>query len=272
MARTSALTWNEFRSKHKDLGISIQQMSKMYHEQKPQSKTHACVRKGSRCSQSGLAYEKKIGNDSSLRKILGEKYQSCSSPAGSTSDHDLVILYDNKRVPIEIKRPSPDWMQVKLTYDSIRGTWSVTDSKTRNPEGCKRVFNEAIGTQSLWENRLPSFISTGIMPFANEWKNEKTVFRDTYIPGPPETISKLYEEKGCKYIQIAEKGLFKLTPDDPFNLGVPLFHCEQQIRIRVKIHSSKRKSDGRMSLSVTAAAQPKHFSQIIPSSSTLDPQ
>lgn len=96
----------------------------------------------------------------------------------------------------------------------------------------------------------------------NEW------FNDTYIDCPNDTINKLYTEKGCIYIQISNKGLYHLG-SDLCDFKVPEFICDQQLRVRTKIHTRKN-NNGFCKLSVTVACQPKNIKKLIPSEYSLD--
>ncbi len=82
------------------------------------------------------------------------------------------------------------------------------------------------------------------------------------------TPSNIYTVKGCKYIQISEKGLYHLGVDT-CNFNVPEFICEQKIRIRTKIHTRKN-SKGYCSLSVTLSCLPKNIKLLEKSPYSLD--
>lgn len=105
-----------------------------------------------------------------------------------------------------------------------------------------------------------------------EWiniKNKTNKWNDKYIPIPSDSISKLYKDKGCNYIQISDGyGLYHLGKD-VCDFGVPLFNIEQQIRIRTKIHTRKDKK-GFCRLSVILACQPKNIKNLTPSKYSLD--
>ena len=81
---------------------------------------------------------------------------------------------------------------------------------------------------------------------------------------------KLYSEKGCSYIQISEKGLYHLG-NDICDFKVPIFICDQRLRIRTKIHERKNKK-GFCKLSVTIACQPKNINYLVNSKYSLDNQ
>ncbi len=175
-------------------------------------------------------------------------------------------------VPIEIKKyNAPDWMQCSLKYDTINGKW-VGSSKNRIPETAKKIFEEIIGgahTRPLFNGHIPPFMHRDVTH--TEWlqiKRDTADFADTYITCVDSTIGALYREKGCYYIQISDKGLYHLG-QDICNFGVPLFTCEQQLRIRTKIHTRKN-ARGFCTLSVMVSCQPKNGKHITPSPYSLD--
>lgn len=100
-------------------------------------------------------------------------------------------------------------------------------------------------------------------------KKNTDEWNDKYIDIPSNIISKLYQAKGCSYIQISDGyGLYHLG-NDICNFNVSLFDIEQQIRARTKIHSKKNKK-GFCSLSVTIACQPKNIKELKKSKYSLD--
>ena len=100
-------------------------------------------------------------------------------------------------------------------------------------------------------------------------KKETKKWDDKYIDIPSDYISKLYQAKGCNYIQISNGyGLYHLG-NDICDFNVSLFNIEQQLRIRTKIHTRKNKK-GFCNLSVTIACRPKNITNLNPSKYTLD--
>lgn len=100
-------------------------------------------------------------------------------------------------------------------------------------------------------------------------KTETKKWDDVYIDIPSDCISKLYQAKGCNYIQISNGyGLYHLG-NDICDFDVPIFNIEQQLRIRTKIHTRKNKK-GFCNLSVTIACQPKYITKLNNSKYTLD--
>ncbi len=104
-----------------------------------------------------------------------------------------------------------------------------------------------------------------------EWiqiKKDSADYKDSYIDCSNDTINQLYTHKGCSYIQISNKGLYHLG-NDVCGFNVPLFICEQQLRVRTKIHARKN-SKGFCKLSVTISCQPKNIKNLPNSQYSLD--
>jgi len=167
-------------------------------------------------------------------------------------------------IPIEIKKSiTPDWMQCSFIYDKKSDTW-IGKKNNKIPEKSKRIFEELMKDKLIFDGHIPPFFERDITHV--EWKKIKKRtdnFKDQYFDCPDDTILRLYAEKGCKYIQISERGLFHLG-DDICNFNVPIFLCKQEIRIRTKIHKSNDLR-GFCKLSVIVSCKPKH-KRIIPHS------
>jgi len=231
--------------------------------------------KGSNCSINGKKYELEIYNIIKKTKLNGKLFntQNENELGGCSHKNDLICnLYnDNKyiNVSIEIKKiKTPDWMQCSLKYDNINNKW-IGSSKNKIPDNSKKIFENLIANNILFKGNIPPFMLQNITH--NEWINIKKNtldFNDMYIDCPSDTIMKLYNEKGCFYIQISEKGLYHLG-NDICNFNVPAFICEQRLRIRTKIHERKNKS-GFCKLSVTVACQPKNINSLVNSNYSLD--
>lgn len=233
----------------------------------------AVAPKGSGCSASGLRYEQLVAN--CLKNTTWKnRAVSCSDPAGSSAGNDLTLSIGSAHaleIGLELKRPSPDWMQVCLSHDVETGSWTVDPAgRSKIPIQCRELYRQAIQNQILWSGRVPSFLHSNVMYDA--WCEEKKgQFEDTYLDCADDLIARLYEAKGCQYLQIAGKGLYSLHAGhgDPLELDVPVFRCPQRIRIRTKVHG-RTSQNGYASLSVTAAAQPVALAQLAPSPYSLD--
>jgi len=227
--------------------------------------------KGSMCSTSGKNYEIKVYNIVKRFKLNNFLFntQDEKELGGCGEKHDIVCNMGNVKIPIEIKKlNTPDWMQCSLKYDNQNKRW-IGSSKNKIPDSSKRIFEDIILNTILFNGIVPPFITRDITH--EEWlkiKKETNDFKDFYICCPPDTIKRLYSEKGCIYIQISDKGLYHLG-NDVCGFNVPEFLCEQQLRVRTKIHTRKN-SKGFCSLSVTLSCQPVNIKKLSNSEYSLD--
>jgi len=220
------------------------------------------IRKGSMCSVNGKKYEQVVHsvvkrchlNDSS------EPFnkQGVHELAGSSSKID-ILCGDN--IGIEVKKyNAPDWSQCCIKHNQVTGEWS----------GSNDIFNKLLTKKRLFNGESPPFESCNMTH--KEWleiKNSTDKWNDEYIDIPPDTIRRVYQKKGCHYIQISGGyGLYHLGVDI-CGFGVPIFEIDQRFRIRTKIHTRKDKN-GFCRLSVTTACQPKNIKNFAKSPYSLD--
>jgi len=168
---------------------------------------------------------------------------------------------------VEAKRPTPDWMQMKVRKNEA-GLWVGVDG-AKIPAESKRLFETVLGTTTLFNGKTPTFLERSVTH--EEWvaiKKAEPDFNDQYIACEPTTIADLYKAKKCAYIQVDGKGLYH-TGEDVCGFNVPYFTCAQRIRIRTKIHATCNAA-GYASLTVTAAAQPVCLKDLVPSPFSLD--
>lgn len=214
--------------------------------------------KGFGCSKSGKQYEYLVHAIVKQVQLNGTQFNTqCQEDLGGCgADHDILCNDGEHSVPIEIKKiNTPDWMQCSIKYNSEMARWQGSH-RNKIPEKSKHIFENLLSTVSLFNGQIPPFMLRDITH--TEWlqiKKETTDFNDAYIECPRDTIQQLYFHKGCVYIQISEKGLYHLGTD-PCNFGVPEFLCDQQLRVRTKVHATNNKK-GFCNLSVTIACQPK---------------
>jgi predicted small secreted protein len=228
--------------------------------------------KGSQCSVSGNNYEKQIYNIVKKCKITNSdkafNTQLDTELGGSSIKNDIICNHMDISFGIEIKKSNtPDWMQCSLKYDTKINKWKP--SKSKNPTGCTNIFARLIENLSLYNNEVPPFIEKSLTH--EQWidiKQKTDKWDDIYINIQYDTISDLYCNKDCKYIQISDYGLYHLG-NDICNFDVPLFVIEQRLRIRIKVHSKKNKN-GYCSLSITAACNPTNISYLTKSKYSLD--
>lgn len=227
-------------------------------------------RKGTNCSISGNNYEKQIYNTIKYYKLNGQLFntQNENELGGSTSSNDLLCNFNGiKNIGIEIKKhTTPDWMQCSLILDN--GKWKGSE-KCKIPKNSKAIFEKIINDHKIFENKKPPFIANKLT--YEQWKQIKqndNTWNDKYFIIPNDTIKKIYQEKGCHYIQISNYGLYHLG-NDICNFNVPEFIIEQELRIRIKVHKTKD-SQGYCKLSVMSACQPINIKQLIKSNYSLD--
>ena len=229
------------------------------------------LKKGSLCSINGKKYEIIIYNI--IKKCIINKknfnIQNKEDLGGSKPINDLVCIYNNIKIGIEIKKcKTPDWMQMCIKYNQCLKKWEGV-TKCKIPIQSKEIFNKLINNIKIFNNELPPFIEKQLT--YDEWiyiKKNTNKWNDMYIDIPTDTIRNLYSNKGCYYIQISEYGLYHLG-NDICNFGVPIFDIDQQIRIRIKVHSTKNKN-GFCKLSITISCKPKNIKILNKSSYSLD--
>jgi len=238
------------------------------------NETNETNKKGSGCSISGKKYELVVYNIVKKTKLNGIEFntQKESELGGCTSKNDIECNMkeaEARDISVEIKkRKTPDWMQCSLKYDVTDKKW-IGSKRNKIPEASKKVFEEFIASITLFNGKIPPFMLKDITH--EEWvkiKRETSDFNDVYIDCPSDTIMKLYSEKGCSYIQISDKGLYHLG-NDVCDFKVPAFVCDQQLRVRTKIHKTKNKN-GFCDLSVMIACQPKNLNSLASSEFSLD--
>jgi len=229
--------------------------------------------KGSQCSVSGNKYERCIHDILKHCYINNKQFntQEKEELAGSSCRNDLECNFiGEKDIGLEAKiYRTQDWMQCSIKYNDEINKWESKE-KSKLPNRCRVIFDNLINDINLYEGEIPLFMKKSITH--EKWleiKDKTNKWDDKYFDVPSDTISKLYQNKGCSYIQISDGyGLFHLG-NDPCKFDVPFFNVEQQIRIRTKIHTKKTKKRF-CSISVTVACQPKNIKEIKQSKYSLD--
>ena len=163
-------------------------------------------------------------------------------------------------------------MQCTIKYNKETKKWEISERHRipiKSVQIFKRILNRYNKKKLIFKGKIPPFINRQITH--SKWleiKRSSNDFKDTYIDCKEDTIRELYREKGCKYIQISEKGLYHLG-DDICKFGVPIYKCKQDVRIRTKIHKRCDKN-GYCTLSVMLAAKPKNINNVEKSAFSLD--
>jgi len=230
------------------------------------------IRGSSNCSIEGLKYELQVYNTIKNCCINNKLFntQNKEDLGGSKYKNDIECNFNSYNdIPIEIKKiNAPDWMQCSLKYNEKTQKW-LGSAKNKIPLKSKQLFEMLIKDMKLFNGNIPPFMIKNIT-YDNwrEIKNNNHNYNDIYINCPNTTIRDLYANKGCYYIQISEKGLYHLG-NDICNFNVPEFICEQQLRIRTKVHNKKNKK-GYCNLSVIISCKPKNIKKLMISSFSLD--
>jgi len=211
--------------------------------------------KGSQCSVNGKNYEILVHGILSRCCSADESFNVSLELGGCSAKNDVECQYNGASVGIELKTEPVDCMQCVLKHTEAN-TWQVSDRK-KIPVGSAKIFETLIpeGGLTLFNGTVPPFVEKDIL--YNDWvqfKKENGHLRDSYLECPSDTINRLYREKGCYYIQLLGKGLYH-TGEDICQWGVPEFVCQQQLRIRIKVHGKENKK-GYANLSVTLSCQP----------------
>lgn len=191
--------------------------------------------------------------------------QTIDELGGCSADQDVYLNFKGVRdVGVEVKRITPDWMQMSIAPNKD-GKWR-SSGRTKIPSASKDIF----------ESLLPSIEMFPAPPFLNkavtydEWSAVKSQFKDRYIEIPRDTIANAYRAKGAHYIQVLNYGLYH-TGEDPCNFQVPMFECDQRLRVRCKRHGKKDASGKHVPSSVMASLCPK-LTTLVKSKYSLDKQ
>jgi len=228
------------------------------------------TKKGAKCSKNGNKYEQDIYNIVKFTTLNNKPFntQKIEDLGGSKSCNDLECNFEKEKdIGIEIKKAkTPDWMQCSLK--KINNIWSGSE-KGKIPLKSREIFNKILEKIKLFDGETPPFLQKK-MKYA-EWceiKEKNNIYNDVYINIPDNIINKLYLEKGCKYIQISDYGLYRLD-EDICNFNVPLFRIKQHMRIRIKVHSTGNEKKC-CKLSIMASCQPIDIKTLEKSPYTLD--
>lgn len=230
------------------------------------------IKKGSQCSKEGLKYEKVIYNIVKDCLLNNKPFNTQNEDmlGGCSFRNDIECnLYKKCDIPVEIKKyNTPDWMQCSLKYDNNVKKWIGSD-KNKIPDASKKLLEDTISNYKLFNGKIPPFINNNMTYI--EWKDIKkntTDYNDIYFTCSNTLIRDLYVEKNCYYIQISNKGLYHLG-NDICNFNVPEFICDQRIRLRIKVHTTKNK-EGFCKLSVMISPQPVNIKLLENSLYSLD--
>lgn len=213
---------------------------------------------GQKCSIHGKQYEqhvlyicKKYG--SPLLRDVQLSTQHVDELGGCSSRKDITLNYRHMNdIGVEVKRPSPDWIQFSIYPNPDKDTcgWTAT-RRASIPVSVQAMFLRYIDEMKF---PVPPFFTASIT--RDEWIYVQTKYKDRYQRVPDNCIAMAYNAKGCHYIQVKEYGLYH-TGEDVCTFGVPMFLCEQYIRVRCKRHGKKDVNGKHVPSSVMMSFRPK---------------
>lgn len=211
--------------------------------------------KGARCSIQGRQYERDVADTCKLFISpfvdIPFNTQTHEQLGGCTAHQDVYLNFkDVKDIGLEVKRKTPDWMQMKIIPATENGRW-VPSIHSKIPVESRDIFYKYLQDISF---PVPPFLERAITHA--EWQECKNTYKDIYLEIPPETIAKAYTAKNTHYIQLHRYGLYH-TGRDVCDFGVPLFSCQQHILVRCKRHGKKDITGKDIPSSVMASLCPK---------------
>lgn len=214
----------------------------------------AVVSKGARCSIQGRQYERDVADTC---KLFGSPFmdipfntQTHEQLGGCTAKQDVYLNWMSQDdIGLEVKRKTPDWMQMNIV-PTENGGW-IPSTRCKIPVESRDVFCRFLQDVVF---PVPPFLHRDIT-YA-EWTECKSVYKDKYYEVPSDTIADAYAAKKTHYIQLHGYGLYH-TGVDVCNFGVPLFACQQYIRVRCKRHGKTDATGKHIPSSVMTSLCPK---------------
>ena len=222
---------------------------------------------GSRAADLGALEEENFVR--MARKLAGKLIRARS--AGSSHGSDLTLEGPKGTLTIEVKTGiSADFGQFSLRYNIGKEKWepSTTSKFLQNSDIFMPLFSGYIDeyVQSNYTMKMPlddrfqvrnlmskdrsevvGKVVTSIRQtpttgefkrqLENKWYGGKN---DKMIEFPFEMIAKYYSDKGDRFIQLGNKGLYALNRQDAEEFGIPLFQevdVKSKIRLRLKPQS-----------------------------------
>lgn len=219
---------------------------------------------GERAADVGAHEEEKFVK--MAQEIAGETISAES--AGSGHGSDLTLSGPNGKLTIEVKTGiSADFGQFRLRYDTGEGRWepsttskflenmkvfmpiyeNYVDGYVQESYVMTEPYDERFQLRDLVSPDRESIVGkviTGLKRSPStgefkrqleaEWFSGKT---DKKIDFPFEMISNYYADKGDRFIQLGNWGLYALNPADAKEFGIPLFSdsgLQSSARLRLK--------------------------------------
>jgi hypothetical protein len=219
--------------------------------------------KGSQCSVSGSKYEKTIHNVVKNCHINGKPFntQNEDELAGSSSKNDIECNFMNEKdIGIECKvSADAEFIQMDIHKEDDKWVGPKVTKKSHPKSVRDRYLKEINEKKDLYYGNPPLFPFKSRKEF-DKWENDfvgkKIENGDssnkeyTWNIKDKDFVKNNYKDKGNKYIQIGNKGLFHLG-DDICNFGVPKF---EPGKIKLRLRCKRRGSKGCIPTSLTMSA------------------
>lgn len=227
--------------------------------------------KGNKPLIEGIKYERLIHSIINKCKLNNNYFntQTVNELGRSSSNIDISCNYkSNNDIGIEVKKyRTPHWTQCTLIHSDNK--WMISN-RSKLPNNVKKVFEDILHQINIFDGELPPFLNNdytyeqwiNIRKNTNKWNNK-------YYDISDDIIKKVYNTRGCHYIQISDGyGLYHLG-DDICKFNVPEFNVKQCLYIKVKV-TTKKKINGYCSISVIATLKPKNMKYLLKSNYSLD--
>lgn len=183
------------------------------------------MQRGAKSLYNGLTYETKLKDALKMLSFYDYPISVLETTAGASKESDIRFEINGAHYSIEAKDKKAFEGGQKRLIPGPNGLFI--------PEEC--LHKECLGSLIPYNGNIPSFLKGDTR--REQWDQEKHLFPDLYIPVEPTKVTEYYRNKGDSYIHLEGKGLYHLG-HDVLNLGVPLFTCTTELRIRSKQHKS----------------------------------
>jgi hypothetical protein len=177
----------------------------------------------------GKAYQHNIAQKMSKMRFDNKCY-SVEEVEGAKSGADICIVREHDRIGVEIKDNGAfEGGSIKMKYDDSQKRLVFSDINS--------LHQKYLGNTILYNGlNLPWYEGKQTV---EEYEPLADIFdKEVRIPISSASMSEYYRGKNVYYIQIERYGLYH-TGNDILKLGVPLFECDQCLRIRTSKHKKK---------------------------------
>ena len=164
------------------------------------------------------------------------------------ADRLRTLVYRGSPFVVAPTAGAGDGTDVPTTWNDLSVGW---ECKTKNAfEGGSRklvlkdgrlvlekdgLHKQLLGDTVLFGGAIPRFLYERPTSWSRE---EAETFKDQHIPIASDAVAQYYAAKGTHYIVVEGRGVYR-TGVDILELGVPLFECPMDLRVRTSKHRKK---------------------------------